>query len=78
MYSLDEIRSWSTDRIREEIEDQRQWVREAEQDGFGARGRQGWPSSTSSRASTTLTDDILRWTMSRRSAMRSKGLNHAA
>ena len=34
MYSIEEIRSWSTERIQSEIEDQRRWVKEAEEDGF--------------------------------------------
>jgi len=35
MYTIEEIRTWSTSRIREEIKDQRRWVREAKKDGFG-------------------------------------------
>lgn len=34
MFSIDEIRTWSTERIRAEIEDQRRWLNEAERDGF--------------------------------------------
>ena len=32
MYSKDEIRTWSTDRIRSEIDDQKDWIREARRD----------------------------------------------
>lgn len=33
MFTVEEIRTWSIQRIQDEIEDQRRWVREAQQDG---------------------------------------------